>query len=222
MNSVPDAGGLAARPASSAAPSPGFAPASVERPDLVSDGCVELWAVQAPVVADAVRRDGVAHVKKEYIQGKYREGAFSFSTAYGWFSPRLAQAVPQPAEAESPYWLYRDRAWATAGADSVFMRLSVPADAVVLFDLRRWNRVLSLEYVETCEDDARAFAADLSRWGLAHASQAFSSPAFPLVRRAVERSWDRLAGSAVGCPETYLQGAVWELRQEWVCALGTG
>ena len=163
-----------------------------------------------------MERDGVARVRAGDIAAKYGEAAWSFEAAYGWMRCQLAACVERPEGAVSPYWLYRDLQWGAMGEDCVALRLAVPAERCVVFDLRLWTRILGLEYLGADEPDERRFAAELARQGVTSVAAAFSSPFFPIVRQQVERSWERLCESSEGCGQTYLQGAVWELRQEWV------
>jgi hypothetical protein len=193
-----------------------FAPASVARPDLVVDGHVEMWAVQTPVVLDALERDGSSMVRMSYIDKKYGETAWSFKTAYAWFSREFARAVERPEGAESPVWLYRDSSWAAAGQDCVTLHLLIPAQELVMFDLRPWTRILSLEYLGQDERDEDAFAAELARQGVSSPAEALRSSFYPLVKQGVIASWERLLTSADGCPQTYLQGGVWRLKKDWL------
>ena len=41
-----------------------------------------LYTAQAPVVTEALERDGVSRVKKAYVDQKYGETAWVFQTAY--------------------------------------------------------------------------------------------------------------------------------------------
>jgi hypothetical protein len=175
-----------------------------------------MWAVQSPVVRDALERDGSSMVRLSYIDKKYGDTAWSFKTAYAWFSREFERAVERPEGAESPVWLYRDPRWAGTGQDSVTLHLMIPAQELVMFDLRLWTRILSLEYLGQDEKDEEAFAAELARQGISSSAKALRSSFYPLVKQRVIASWGRLLTSADDCPETYLQGGVWCLKKDWL------
>ena len=43
-----------------------------------------------------------------------------------------------------------------------------------------------------------------------------------MQKRRVRDSWKKLFSSAEGCPEEYLQAAVWELKKEWLLEVRNG
>lgn len=179
-------------------------------------GTLTLWTQQAPVVLEALERDGVYRVRRSYVTGKYGDAAWSFEIAYGFFAREAARLVPPPAGAQSPVWCYVDRRWASSGTDGALLELEVPRAEAVLFDLRAWNRVLNLDYLPLDEGDGRRFEGLLRSRGLSAPSEAFRTPMHPLERREIEASWGRLLSSARGCDPAYLQAGIWEIRAEWV------
>jgi len=177
---------------------------------------IQLWTAQAPVVVDTIRRDGVSMVKREYIDAKYGEVAWSFKTAYSFFTQWAQQRVPKPEGADSAIWLYRSQDYSYPAPGGYSLMLEVPRDKCVLFDLRVWNKILNLHYVGDSREDERAFQKELDRIGVRQPADLFSTPFYPVQKRKVQDSWQKLFTSAENCPDRYIQAGVWELRQGWV------
>ena len=49
------------------------------------ENMVTVWTAKEAVVMEAIERDGVSYVKKEYLDKKYGETAWIFKTAYEFF-----------------------------------------------------------------------------------------------------------------------------------------
>lgn len=181
-----------------------------------------LYTAQAPVVTEALERDGVSRVRKAYVDQKYGETAWVFQTAYAFFRREMALRIPPPPGAESPVWLYADSRWCFMGPDSVLMTFRIPRQQVLFFDQRVWNRILNLDYLGNDEKDEERFAKELKSIGLSNTHKLFSTSFYPMQKRRVRDSWKKLFSSAEGCPEEYLQAAVWELKKEWLLEVRNG
>jgi len=175
---------------------------------------IELWTAQAPAVLDALERDGLSYVKKEYILKKYGASAWIFLTAYDFFVKEASRLLPRPPEAESPVWLYRDPRWAMQGAGTALLRLAVPRDQVLLFDLRDWNRILNLSLLGS-EQEREQFEKRLREKGIGAPSDVFATPFYPMEKQQIRKSWEKLLRAPL--PEDgYVQAAAWMLRSEWI------
>ena len=177
---------------------------------------VILYTAQQPVVLEALERDGRSVVRREYIDRKYGDSSWVFQEAYSFFRQNAAALLPKPEDAESPVWLYRDSRWCFMTPDAVLMSFRIPREQVIFFDHRVWNRILNLEYLGKDEKDEERFEKELKNIGLTGTHKLFSTSFYPMQRRKVRDSWNSLFRSAEGCPDTYQQAAVWELRKEWL------
>lgn len=177
---------------------------------------VTLYTAQAQVVMDTLEREGVYRVKMSYVDNKYEGEAWIWRQGYSFFAQNAGRYVPRPEGAESGIWVYYDEKWTGAQPGYWMLKLEVPEDHVVSFDLRAWNKIANLDYLPKDDADARRFQQNLERQGIKQPMQAFSTPFYPLVKREIEASWQRLFTSAEGCPETYLEAGLWEIRREWV------
>ena len=185
----------------------------------MSDRTLVLFAAQAQVVLDAIERDGFSRVKWEFIRKKYGSEAWIFQQAYSFYAQHAPQYVAPPEGAESGIWCFRDPKWAASGAGGFLLEMEVPADQAILFDSRIWNRMLNLEYIGKDEADEAAFAEKIANMGMKSSIEAFSTSFYPMVKREILDSWKRLFGSAEGCPGTYVEAGLWELRKEWIVSV---
>lgn len=177
---------------------------------------VRLWTAQAQIVLDTLAREGVYRVKTAFVDQKFGETAWVFRKAYAFYVHGASKIVPRPEGCESGIWCYRCARWAMMDAHSTLLKLEVPRDKVVLFDLRSWNRILNLQYIPLDADDERRYRRELSDQGLTNTAKVFQTSMYPALKRKIEASWERLFSSADRCEEDYLQAGIWELRPEWV------
>lgn len=176
---------------------------------------LRLWTAQRPLVLDTLRTQGRCLVKWDYVSQKYGESAWSFRAAYAFLAQAAQARGLCPPGAESAIWLYADPRWICQDPSCPILCLDIPAERVLTFDLRLWDRVLNLEYLEADARDRARFEQELRQLGLTDTLPLFKTPFYPLQKRKVQQSWNRLL-SGPAAPAAYLQAAVWELRLEWL------
>jgi len=174
---------------------------------------VDLFTAQTSIVFETLESNGRYVVKREFIARKYGEAAPVMLKAYDWFVRQLAQKVPRPEGAEYPVWLFSDPAYAMVHPTQKLTRLSVPEDRLILFDNKGWEKVLSMNYVETDSDDLRRFEKKLDQFGLDCGFTAFEKPFYPQIRSEIESSWPRIFSLKQG---SVVRAATWELLPEWL------
>lgn len=174
-----------------------------------------VYTSQRQIVLDALDTQGVYRVKKAYINAKYGESAWVFSQAYSFFRENGQKILPCPEGAESAVWLFHDARWCHPVEGSPLIRLSIPEELLIPFDLRLWNRVLNMEYIGKSPEEEEEFLTAIKRIGVKNTRQLFTSSFYPLQKRRVINSWLELF-KQMDIPEIYLQYAVWELRREWI------
>lgn len=177
---------------------------------------VRLWTAQMPIVLDTLEKTGIYHVKREFVEKKYGEVAWIFREGYSFYNETAPQYVKRPEGAESGIWCYRKARWAGANVGSYLLCLEVPRDQCVFFDLRTWNRILNLHYVPKDREDQKRFDAELKRQGLKSTEPIFNTSFYPLLKREIRQSWQRLYSSVDTCDDGYLEAGLWELRPEWI------
>lgn len=182
---------------------------------------VTLYTAQSQAVLDAMERDGTCFSRVDYVRRKYAESARVFLTAYIWLAAEMEKLVPLPAGAELPYWAFRDLYSLEQPVGGKILKLQVPVDQVVLFDLYDWNKVLQMKYLGQTEAEERAFQKELAQRGLRE-SDIMLTNFYPDLKQTVLDSWPRLlrhhralaAGDLSGVGG--VQAALWELRREWI------
>ena len=175
---------------------------------------VVVWTAKEDVVMQAIEKDGVSFVKKEYLDKKYGETAWIFKAAYEFFVKEAGKRVSKPDEAESPVWVFKDERNVFKSSGTPLLKLSVPKEEIIFFDLRDWNKILNLSYLGTEEETAR-FAQKLKTQGMKDSLEIFKSPFYPLLKRELVKSWNKLFDREEPSDE-YVEGALWMIKKEWI------
>ena len=178
------------------------------------ENMVTVWTAKEAVVMEAIERDGVSYVKKEYLDKKYGETAWIFNTAYEFFVKEAKKRGIKPEEAESPIWVCKDETAVLKSSGTTLLKLNVPKEEVIFFDLRDWNKILNLGYLGTEEETAR-FAQKLKTQGMKDSLEIFKSPFYPLLKRELVKSWNQLFDREEPSDE-YVEGALWMIKKEWM------
>ena len=178
------------------------------------ENMVTVWTAKEAVVMEAIERDGVSYVKKEYLDKKYGETAWIFKTAYEFFIKEAQKRVDKPDEAESPIWVFKDETAVFKSSGTTLLKLSVPKDETILFDLRDWNKILNLGYLGT-EEETAGFVEKAKTQGVKDVLEIFKTPFYPLLKRELMDSWNKLFDRKELCDE-YVEGALWMIKKEWI------
>ncbi|MCT4564808.1 MAG: DUF3841 domain-containing protein [Maledivibacter sp.] len=176
---------------------------------------IRLWTCQNKIVLDTITKQGVYHVKREYITNKYKEVSKIFLTAYDWFVINGKNIVQPPKGAEFPIWTWGDSRYVEHFEDSVILALEIEKDKVILFDSGKWNKILNLSYIPKDENDYGIFRNELKRYNITDDSEAYMSNFYPLLKSKIRKSWERLFDEDISISGVN-QGAIWEIRKEWV------
>lgn len=180
-----------------------------------------LYASQADPVWQAIRRDGIAFSREEYVRRKYGESAPVFLTAYRWFVQQLPRFVPKPEGAEFPYWAFSDQYLMETGRSSHVLTLQVPVEEAVFFDLQDWNKIVQLKYLGQTEAEERPFQQELKARGLFPADVMLTN-FYPDLKQQTFDSWQRLFRHHEALrrgekpPIHQLQAGLWCIKKEWV------
>lgn len=183
---------------------------------------VILYSSQAEAVLQIIERDGECFSKRKYVEDKYQESAPIFVSAYSWFVHEAEKYVVRPENAEYPYWAFKDIYSVEASGDSRIIKLEVPADEAVFFDMYDWNKILSLKYIGETETDEQEFRKMLRDYGITRESDVVLTNFYPNLKRQVQESWKRLFrnhediinGENQGIGS--IQAGLWTIRKEWI------
>lgn len=187
-----------------------------------TDNTIMLYSSQSEVVVSILERDGICFSKQKYVVKKYEESAPIFIAAYSWFAMEAEKYLPKPEGAEYPYWAFRDLYSIEQSTDSRILRLCIPAEEAIFFDMYDWNKILCLQYIgETKADEAR-FRQMLADYGIRNESDVILTNFYPDLKRQVQDSWKRLfrhhekikLGDTDGVGS--VQAGLWQLKKEWI------
>ena len=187
-----------------------------------TDNTVMLYSSQSEVVVNSLERDGICFSKQEYVIKKYEESAPIFVAVYGWFTIAAEKYLPKPKGAEYPYWAFRDLYSIEQSSDSRILRLCIPTDEAIFFDMYDWNKILRLQYIGETESDEKRFRPMLVGYGIRRESDTILTNFYPELNHQVQDSWQRLfrhhekikAGDTAGVES--VQAGLWQLKQEWI------
>lgn len=174
---------------------------------------IEMYAIVEDEILKIIRDRGFNYVKSEYIEKKYGTEAWIFKTAYNFLAAEMKNRLYIDEVAESPIWVYGNEKLMHLSKNSHILKLAIPESEVLLFDYRRWNKILNLSYLGTPEEE-RNFKEKLSRQGVTEID-IIRTPFYPLLKKELLDSF-RLLFTEEKIDATYKAGAVWKIKNEWI------
>ncbi len=182
---------------------------------------VTLYALQADPVIEELQAKGVCFSKREYVKKKYQESAPIFLAAYDFYVSEAVKYVPKPEGAEYPYWAFQDiYSLDTSGGGNI-LKLEVPRDQVVFFDMYEFKQILCLKYMGKQEEE-RKFQEYIRNCGIRREVDIFLTPFYPNIKREITESWKQLfrhhneisSGELHGVVS--VQAGLWQIKKEWI------
>ena len=186
-----------------------------------SNNKITLYALQSDPVIEAIKKDGVCFSKKKYVENKYVESATVFTTAYSWFVNEASKFSKKPEGAEYPYWAFKDLYNVDQANGGNVLKLEVPLDEVVLFDVRDWNRIMCLKYLGKDEKEEAAFREKIAPYGVLE-TKIMLTNFYPDLKREVMDSWQNLFRNedklkkGEDVTKNGIQAGLWQIKKEWI------
>lgn len=179
---------------------------------------IVLYTAQADPVLQAIERDGTCFSNTDFVRKKYEDCSDIFLTAYKWYAKEAKQIVPLPDGAQLPYWAFEKEYNMFVAEGLTILKLEVPADQVILFDMEDWNQILRLEYIG---NDKENFDKELRKNGVSSVDAVLGN-FYPVLKRKIMDSWKVLfkndrklkAGNPDGIRN--VQAGLWEIKKEWI------
>lgn len=186
------------------------------------DNAVMLYSSQSDIVINNLKNNGNCFSKKKYVVKKYKESAPIFLAAYDWFVMEAKKYVSKPESAEYPYWAFRDLDSIDQSTDSNLLKIKVPIDQVVFFDMYDWNKILCLQYIGETDEEESEFREKLAEYGIKKEADIILTNFYPDLKGQVQASWKRLfrhhedikQGNTRGVER--VQAGLWQLKKEWI------
>ena len=176
---------------------------------------IKLWTQQSEKVKNKLFQKERTVVKKRYIKRKYGSEAEIFLTAYDFFVKEAKKKVKRPDDAEYPIWAAEKKYKTVSSGDGFLIKLKVPENKIILFDAKKWNKILNLKYVPNSEKDLKEHKEKLKKYGIKSDSEIMLSPHYPNLKEEIKASWQRLFEVDKN-NSNKIKAALWELRLEWV------
>ncbi len=182
---------------------------------------VILYSNQTELVYNKIVSDGQVFNKEEYVRRKYGESAGVFISAYSWFVKEARKIVTPPERSEYAYWAFDDVINVDTSGGGHVMKLAVPRDEVIFFDMFDWTKILQMHYLTQDEEEERAWQDELSRQG-ASEFQVMTTSFYPLLKQRMHESWKRLfrhhenlkRGERDGVRA--VQCGLWTIKKDWL------
>ena len=149
---------------------------------------IKLYTSQSDIVLQIIEKDGVCYSKKEFVSKKYSESAPIFITAYSWFVKEFAKIIPKPEKAEYPYWAFKELYNLDDSGGGNVLKLNVPLEEAVFFDLFDWNKIICMKYIGVCEEDEKEFKENIKKLGLKETNIMLTN-FYPELKMQIMESW---------------------------------
>lgn len=177
---------------------------------------IKVWTRQSEKVLDVLEKKGRYIVKEEYIVDKMEEFHDLYLDVYKWYTRKAKEIVPKPDDVKYPIWVsVTDNYMLQPVKGSVVLELLVDKDKVITMDVEKWGRIVNYWYVSMDREDEKEHDKKLKKYGLSDGSSAYMSNFYPIIKREIIKSWDRLFDNSYRLSDV-IQGTIWEVKKEWI------
>lgn len=189
--------------------------------DYKYDDKIIMYTLQTKKVMDKINDDGICFSKKKYVEKKYGESSKIFTTVYSWFVGELEKFIKKPKEAEYPYWVFKDLYNIDNPNLDEVLKLEIPLDEIILFDVRDWNKIMCLKYLGTDKKEEDLFKEKINRYGILEDKIVLTN-FYPDLKREIMCSWKNIFRNedilkrGENVTINGIQGAVWNIKKEWI------
>ena len=181
---------------------------------------VRAWTRQHQHVLEELQTNGIYRVREEHIRLKNQAITDYYLELYQWYSRQAAKLVPLPEGALYPIWLFlKEEEKLPAIAGTVVLTLAVPREQLVITEVERWGYRVNYMYIPLDVEDEKEHEAELKKYGIGNETaliQTSKGNFYPLLKRKIIKSWQRLFEPPRDSALVVTQGTVWELRREWL------
>lgn len=178
-------------------------------------GKVTVWTRQSEKILDDLTNHGRYIVKQDYIRQKMEEHTDLVLDVYNWYVRQARTRYTVPEDAKYPIWVaVTESSLLGLCEDHVMLELSVDEENLVIVDPRKWDLVINYMYIPKDAADMQRHQDMLQQYQTSD-SKAYMTPFFPMIKREIIQSWDRLfEGNPDDIPDK--NGTLWEIREDWI------
>ena len=175
-----------------------------------------VWTKQNKAILKELEETGRHICKKEYIGMDLQEHIHLVLEVYDWLVRKGPKALLKPADVEYPVWMsFEQDATMMPGKDGVIFELTIDEEIITPINIAKWGTILNYSYIPADEKDAKRHREILEMYGVDDA-KAYMSQFYPMIKKEIVASWDRLFDDQVKLGNDLKYGTIWEVRKEWV------
>lgn len=175
-----------------------------------------VWTKQHKNILDILNREGRYIVKREYIVEKMQDISKFYLDVYDWYANAASVFVPKPPDVRYPIWVSLAPESVIALDDgTVLLELELDESQVIEVDYDKWGYIVNYRYIPTGPEDALEHKKMLEKYGVDDA-QAYMSNFYPIIKKQIIKSWDRLFDKSNAKPSDVKMGTIWEVKKEWI------
>jgi len=185
---------------------------------IMENRYMTLWTRQVAEIMKEIDETGVYKVKEDYIRKKNDTISDYYLKLYKWFTKEAKKYIE--VKAEYPVWLsVSDEVRLRPTEGTVTLNLKIPGKELLLCNYDAWGYTVNYFYVPLDEADKQRHRAELAKYGLASDDELFLTSKgnfYPLLKREVEKSWERIFTLKPDDEKACLVAATWEIKKEWI------
>lgn len=185
---------------------------------IMENRYMTLWTRQVAEIMKEIDETGLYKVKEDYIRKKNDTISDYYLKLYKWFTREAKKYIE--VKAEYPVWLsVSDEVRLRPTEGTVTLKLKIPGKELLLCNYDAWGYTVNYFYVPLDETDKQRHRAELAKYGLASDDELFLTSKgnfYPLLKREVEKSWERIFTLKPDDEKACLVAATWEIKKEWI------
>lgn len=178
-------------------------------------GLMTVWTKQHKNILRTLQESGRHIVEKAFLEEKYGDMTPYMAELYGWYVQKAAAIVAKPDDVFYPVWVSLDHQSALKNdPDTVVLELLIDDSQVIKVDYDKWGAIVNYMYVPESAEDDQAHQELLASYGIDD-SQAYMSNFYPMVKKKIIKSWERLFEPGEGSSDVQM-GTIWEIQKDWI------
>ena len=177
---------------------------------------IVVWTKQHVNVLNELQVKGRYIAKKEYIVKELQEHTDLVLEVYDWYVRRASDFHSKPVDVEYPIWVsLSQEATMLQSKNTVIMTIELEPELIMPVNIDKWGMILNYSYIPCSNEDAKKHKQLLNEYGTTD-TQAYMSQFYPIIKREIITSWERLFDDSIIINNEEKYGTIWELKREWV------
>ena len=181
-----------------------------------------LYSLQTELVKSIINDNGTTYSRREYVKNKYLESSGIFITIYDFLVNEAKKLLTKPDEAEYPYFAFRDLYNIEYTSSNLPLKLCVPLEECLLFDVNDYNKLLTFDYLTFDENEYKNFHNEIEKAGI-NTYKIMTSNFYPMYKTKIIYSWkhlfdknEKLKKGEYTLAKQGVEAFLWCIKKEWV------